>query len=383
MHSFYVFWLVTSIGSSRSEIILTIKALCIIEDPDRPTIATFIGMHRAGIELSIVCPQRHYRHDELMKAGLNTIPITFKGRYDPKAIRLLREELDKGKYDILHILGNRALLNGLVATRGLDIRIVVYRGIVGNVSFFNPISWMRVLNPRIDRIICVADAVRASFLKMRPKFLRISPKRLVTIHKGHSLDWYTNKPANLQDFGIPRGAFVVGCVATYRPRKGIEILVEAMAGLPDDWNVHLILIGDMNSQKLDKKILKSSVIDRIHRVGYVKDATPLTAACDVFVMPSIKREGLARSVIEAMVYRVPTIVTNCGGSPELVVDGVTGIVVPIKKPSAINNAIRRMYQNPDMRRRMGEAARQRIKNTFRIQDTLDKTIDLYRNVLSE
>ena len=362
---------------------MTIKALCITEDPDRPTVATFIGMHRAGIDLAVVCPQQHYRHDELINAGLKTIPIEFRGRYDSKAIHLLREELDKGKYDILHILGNRALQNGLIATRGMHIRIVVYRGIVGNVSFFNPISWMRVLNPRIDRIICVADAIRKYFLQMRPKFLRISSKRLVTIHKGHSLDWYTSSPANLQEFGIPKEAFVVGCVATYRPRKGIEVLVEAMADLPDDWNVHLILIGDMTSPKLDQKISRSSSADRIHRVGYVKDATPLTAACDVFVMPSIKREGLARSVIEAMAYRIPTIVTNCGGSPELVIDGVTGFVVPIKNPDAINSSIRRMYKDPDMRRRMGESARQRIDSTFRIQDTIDKTIALYRSVLSQ
>jgi glycosyltransferase involved in cell wall biosynthesis len=362
---------------------VTIKALCITEDPDRPTVATFIGMHRVGIDLSIICPQHHYRHAELTKAGLNTIPIEFRGRYDPKAIRLLREELDKGKYDILHILGNRALQNGLIATRGMQIRIVVYRGIVGNVSFFNPVSWMRVLNPRIDRIICVADAVRKYFLQMRPKFLRISPKRLVTIHKGHSLDWYTNSPASLEDFGVPKGAFVVGCVATYRPRKGIETLVEAMADFPDDWGIHLLLVGHMDSRKLNQKILASAAADRIHRVGYVKDATPLTAACDVFVMPSIKREGLARSVIEAMAYRVPTIVTNCGGSPELVVDGVTGFVVPISDPGAISNCIRRMYKDPSMRRRMGEAARQRIENTFRIQDTIDKTIALYRSVLSE
>ena len=106
----------------------------------------------------------------------------------------------------------------------------------------------------------MADAIRKYFLQMRPKFLRISSKRLVTIHKGHSLDWYTSSPANIQEFGIPKEAFVVGCVATYRPRKGIEVLVEAMADLPDDWNVHLILIGDMASPKLDQKI--SRIIEK-------------------------------------------------------------------------------------------------------------------------
>ena len=84
-----------------------------------------------------------------------------------------------------------------------------------------------------------------------------------------------------------------------------------------------------------------------------------------------------------MAYRIPTIVTNCGGSPELVIEGVTGFVEPIKNPDAIKSSIRRMYKDPDMRRRMGESARQRIDSTFRIQDTIDKTSALYRSVLSQ
>ena len=87
---------------------------------------------------------------------------------------------------------------------------------------------MRHLNPRIDRIICVADAVRDFFLSMRPAFLRLSPEKLVRIYKGHDLAWYDAEPADLTSVGLPQGAFVVATVANYRPRKGIEMLVEAI-----------------------------------------------------------------------------------------------------------------------------------------------------------
>jgi len=361
---------------------VTIKALCITEDPDRPTVATFIGMHRAGIDLAVICPESTAGYDALTEAGIRLVDIKLRSRIDTAGIRLLREELERGGYDILHVLGNKALQNGLRAARGLPVRIVAYRGIVGNVGFLSPISWMRFLNPRIDRIVCVADAVRDYFLQMRPAFLRMPAERLVTIHKGHSLDWYTESPADLGEFGIPPGAFVIGCVANYRPRKGIETLVAALADLPDEWQVHLLLVGHMEAPRLDREIAASPVAERIHRVGHRRDAPALTAACDVFVLPSIRREGLARSLIEAMAYRLPSIVTDCGGSPELVVEGVTGLIVPVRDPGAINGAIRRMYQNPDMRRRMGEAARKRIETNFRIEDTIEKTIALYRSLVS-
>ena len=90
--------------------------------------------------------------------------------------------------------------------------------IVGNVSVLNPVSWMRFLNPRIDRIVCVCDAVRDFFLQMGPAFLRPPASRLIRIYKGHSLDWYQEKPSDLERVGVPAGAFVVSVVANYRPR---------------------------------------------------------------------------------------------------------------------------------------------------------------------
>ena len=111
----------------------------------------------------------------------------------------------------------------------MPVKIVAYRGIVGNVSFFNPVSWLRFLNPRIDRIVCVANAVRDYFLADAAGISAAAAGAPVTIYKGHSLDWYRATPADLRSVGVPPGSFVIGCVANYRPRKGIELLVDALA----------------------------------------------------------------------------------------------------------------------------------------------------------
>src|SRR5262245_1489855 len=159
--------------------------------------------------------------------------------------------------------------------------------------------------------------------------------RPVTIYKGHSLDWYTAQPADLSAIGIPAGAFVVVCVANYRPRKGIELLIDALAELPREWPVHLLLVGRMDAPRLRARIAASPVRDRIHVPGHRDDAPALVAACDVFALPSVKREGLARSLIEAMAYGFGRVVTACGGSPDVVVDGRCGIVVPVRDASAL------------------------------------------------
>ena len=360
---------------------VTIRVLGITGDPDRPTVATFIGLRSAGIDLAAVRTPSEAANEALHAAGVPLLDIPVDRRAAATGARRLRAELLRGRYDILHLFGNRALENGLRASRGLPVRIVAYRGIVGNVSFLSPVSWRRYLNPRIDRIVCVADAVRDHFLNMRPARLRIPAERLVTIHKGHSLDWYTDPPADLRALGVPPGAFAVVCVANYRPRKGIELLVEAMSALPEE--VHLLLVGHMDSGALHRRIAASPASSRIHRTGYLTEAPAVAAACDVAVLPSIKREGLPRSVIEAMAYTTPPVVTDSGGSPELVVDRISGLVVPPRDMAAIARAIRWLHDDAELRNRMGAAARERIRKHFRIEDTIEQTEALYRDLVSK
>lgn len=362
---------------------MSIKALCITQDPDRPTIATFVGLRKAGVEISVVCPPDTDAHQELAEAGIPVLDIDIGGRFDAAGAARIRAELLRGQYDILHLFSNRAVENGLRAARGLPVRVIAYRGIVGNVSFLSPVSWLRFLNPRIDRIVCVANAVRDFFLRMRPSFLRVPAEKLVTIYKGHSLDWYTAVPAKRSDLGIPEDAFVVCCVANYRPRKGIEFLIDAIDLLPGECNAHLLLVGQMESPRLDKKLASSQSAERVHRLGYRRDAPSITAASDVFVLPSIKREGLARSLIEAMCYGVAPVVTDCGGSPELVVDGACGFVVPPRDAEALQSALRRLYDDAELRATLGRAARERIRKEFRIEDTIAKTLALYRSLVEE
>lgn len=340
-------------------------------------------MHEAGIEVTVVVATGNPNKETLTAAGVPTVEIDLPKNFDKEGMAALRDELIRGDYHIMHTFNNKAVSNGLQAVKGLPVKIICYRGIVGAVSFLDPMSWLRYLNPRIDRIVCVCEAIRRYYLQMKPKFLRMPEERPVTIHKGHKLEWYDNDPADLTEHGVPDDAFVIGCTANYRPRKGVDYLIDAMEMLPDDIKAHLVLIGRMDAEKLTRRIQSSPIGDRIHRVGFVDNAPEMSAACDVFCMPSTKREGLARSVIEAMAYRVPPIVSEAGGSPELVVDGECGYVVPVENAEAIATAIEKLYRDPELRRSMGEAARVRIGTDFRNADTVRKTIALYEELVPE
>ncbi len=360
---------------------MSLRVLCIVGDADRPTVETFVGLQQAGVGVTVSFQADTPNYRYLAEAGVPIIDLPLRKNIDLAGIRRLREEFDRGGYQLVHTFNNKAISNVILAARGRDIRIVAYRGIVGAVSFLDPVSWLRYLNPRIDRIVCVCEAIRRHFLSMEPAFLRMPAERPVTIYKGHRLEWYDQKPASLASLGIPDDAFVITCVANYRPRKGVEVLIDALRYLPEDVPAHLLLVGDMSARRLDRQIAASPARERIHRPGYRSDAPRIAAASDVFCLASTKREGLPRSVIEAMAYRVPPVVTDSGGSPELVVDGVSGFVVPVFDPQALARAFETLYRDPQLRARMGQAARDRIGNDFRHEVTVEKTLALYRELV--
>ena len=118
---------------------MTIRILSITVNPDRPTTETFIGFHQAGLAITVVCPPEHPNHQRLVDAGVPTMDMRFKRKIDFKAIASLRDELRRGRYDIVHTYSNNAISNALVATLGLPVKIVAYRGIVAALRQTHPV----------------------------------------------------------------------------------------------------------------------------------------------------------------------------------------------------------------------------------------------------
>jgi len=101
----------------------------------------------------------------------------------------------------------------------------------------------------------------------------------------------------------------------------------------------------------------------------------------VFVLPS-REEGLPISVLEAMAAGLPVVASRVGGIPELVVDGETGLLVPPRDPQAMAAALRRLVDDPDLRRRLGAAGRARAEELFDLPAFRQAHLDLYERLLS-
>lgn len=360
-----------------------LTVLAVNGESDPAETGSFIEMHRRGVDITVITWPDTFNYDALVAAGVPVIPYVLKGKISRPCIEFIRKELQRKPYDVLHMLDKRATMNGLWASRGTGVKLVAYRGIVGNLSYLDPLSWLYLLNPRIDRIICVCEAIRQFLLDLGMPGLRLGRDVPVTIHKGHDPDWYQPPFEDLGQFGIPDGAFVVACTARGVPRKGVPVLLDAIDKLPPGLNIHFLLAGtEMDNPTHQKLVAGNRYRDHIHLHGFLKRMPWILPNCDVAVLPSLRREGLPRGIIEAMIGGAVPIVTNSGGSPELIEEGQSGFIVEPGESEPIRDRILALYEDRELHARLSDGARQRIRNDFTVEKTAEETIALYRDILA-
>lgn len=362
--------------------------LYLTHNSDRGESAMMMGVRDAGMNVRVFANLESRYVQAMQKAGLPVTHISWKKKLDRQALELIRKTVIEDKIDIIHTGNSRTTLHMVLATRplarrGQSPKLIAYLGVTGNVTWLSPLSWIRFLNPRIDRVVCVAEGVRQYLINVKFMGFHLDPDKVVTIHKGHRLDWYQDEPADLSRFDIPPDAMVVTCASRLRPRKGLQELVTALGETDPAKNIHVLFLGHEGNAELLAMVQDLPRPDRVHFAGYRLDAPAITAASDVFCLPVLRGEGLSRAVIEAMAYAVAPVVTPVGGNTELVVDGECGIVVPVGDVHALARAFEHLYDNPGIRQRYGAAARERIGAYFRSDSTIRKTLRLYQEVMSE
>ena len=360
------------------------RVLAITDRSDLPETELFIRLKKLGVDIEVACNPTGRYHERLQKSGVTFYDLILKSRFSPSGIRAIKKILDHKSYDIIYCFNNKAISNLILSIRGRKVKVVTYRGIVGNISFFSPASWTTHLNPRVNRIICVARAVEDHLNALQGMGMKLKPGRAVTIYKGHDLEWYQDQPADLSEFGISKDDFVVTFAGRNRPRKGVHVIIESTRWIPPEIPIHFILMGKISeNRKVIQQIADSPLSGRFHLPGFRNDAPAVIAAGDVFLMPSTEREGLARAVIEAMSYGIPPIVTDVGGLPELVVDRESGYVIARNDPRALAQRIIKLYKEPETRKRLGKNARRRIESHFNINTTVEKTKKIFEELAEE
>jgi glycosyltransferase involved in cell wall biosynthesis len=203
---------------------------------------------------------------------------------------------------------------------------------------------LRALTSEMDQLIAVSRSIERKIRKERGNDVPVT-----LIYNGVDLERYDHQEpcCTLRDeFGMEPGSQIVGVVARLEPEKGHQTLIEAwphvLREVPD---AYLLIVGEGSRREfLEEWAAAHKVAHRVIFTGRRDDIPAVTAALDVAVLPSW-REAQGLSILEAMALSRPVVASDVGGIPEMIEDGVTGLLVEQDNPVALAAAIVRLLQD--------------------------------------
>ena len=240
----------------------------------------------------------------------------------------------------------------------------------------------RLLMRGTDRVIVSAESVREFYIRQ----VHADAARVDVIY--NAVDWSqlqtTKAPGALRaSIGVPAGAPLAGIIARLTEQKAHRDLFDAMAVTPGLASLHLLVVGDGDLREdLHARVERLGLSARVHFLGARRDLGDLLAAIDLFVMPSLW-EGLPLSLVLAMGAGLPVVATRVAGIPEVVQDGVTGLLVPPADVPALGSELARLVSDPVLRQTLGAAAAAFVRPRFGVDRYVDAVTSLYDRLLAE
>jgi L-malate glycosyltransferase len=191
-----------------------------------------------------------------------------------------------------------------------------------------------------------------------------------------------------RQLGIEPTAPVVAVVARLNARKGLEYFLRAAVSVSKQYPAaRFLIVGDSMVDSTYRPSLEQlagelELKGRVIFTGERTDVPQLLQEVDLSVLPSLS-EGFSNSLMEAMAAGLPVVATNVGGNPEIVQDGVTGILVPARDSKALGDAILAILKSPQLSRQLGNAGRERVAKHFSLESTVRQTENLYLSLIKD
>ena len=306
---------------------------------------------------------------------------------DLKAMRELRRAYAQFKPDIIHTHSSKAGILGRFAARPLRASRVVHT--IHGMSFNrtqSPVvrNFFRLLERHAagltDRIVCVADAMAEQSVDAG-----VAPReKFTTVYSGMQTEWFTpdaeKRRSARKRWGAKADHVVVGTVARLFRNKGYEQLIPAIAKAAEhNKRLRFVWIGDgADRGEYENELARLGIRDRVTLTGLLppEEVAAHMQGFDLLAHCS-QWEGLPRTVVQALLLRVPAISFDIDGTPEVVVDHQTGRLIPLNDVAALCDAIVQLAADPQHRTAMGQAGRQHCLTRFSHRRMVDQLEQLY------
>ena len=337
------------------------------------------GLQKRGMENLLVVPEGSDVQAEAVNRGLPLHALPMAGEADllfpPRFRSLIRETAP----DLVHLHSRRGadILGGLGA-RWAGVPVVLTR----RVDNPEP-AWIVGAKYRLfDRIITISEAIREVLVREG-----LDPDRIRCVHSALDIDpeqMPCRRDAFMEEFDFSPENQVVGMAAQFIPRKGHDILLQAIpAVLREHPEARFLLFGrGPLHEEISQKVVAEGLENEVRVPGFREDLPNILPCLSALVHPATT-EGLGIIILQAAAAGLPVVASAAGGIPEAVVHGETGLLVPPGDPEALGSALSSILDDPAEARRMGNRGRHRIRTEFSVDRMVEGNLGVYRELLPE
>lgn len=305
-------------------------------------------------------------------------------RVDLRAAIEVRDLVRSGRYDLLHAHTPRTAMIAAIAGHVTGTPWIYH--VHSPASRDSEKRWSNRINDWIERLslrgcahrITVSESLRRDCLLRGTK-----PETVTVVHNGVP----AIRPVRVTT-PTPGGRWTLGMVALMRPRKGLEVVLDALALLrAEGHDAVLRCIGPFETadyeSEIDQRIARLNLHSVVERQGFTSDVPVALGKIDAMVLPSLYGEGLPMVVLEAMAAGLPVVATAVEGTPEAIRHGEEGLLAEPRDPASLADCIRSLMLGEYDWQRMSEAAAQRHQLCFSDVAMAQRTAAVYRQVLNQ
>lgn len=322
----------------------------------------------------------------LSAAGVHCHEVVVRRKHDLTGAAQAARRVTELRPDVLHCQDRRAGLIGRPLGRVMRHTALVYtiHGVAEGLTDLVAGNLRAVPRRRRDRLYYIT-AERLLNRACRTRI--VTPSRAIADYA----ITYLRLPESLVDIvpnGIDTSRFACHVpgpgparavwVGLMGPVKRLDVLVEALSMTP---GLNLRVVGTGPEwDSTQRRVRDLGLTQRVSFAGEVLDPGPCFAESDLFVLASAA-ENCPLALLQAMACGLPVVATRVGGIPEVVREGIDGLLVPPGDPAALAHALRTLTSSPDLRRRLGGNARDRIATSYTIGTCVDRLLNSYRRAL--
>jgi glycosyltransferase involved in cell wall biosynthesis len=332
---------------------------------------------KKGIYTNFVCQPSSKLYEYCSNKGLPSIPHGMKGELDINAAKKISDICKSKGYNILHLHSAHSMSIGLlVKLFHRRLKLIGMKRVDFHISK-NFLSRIKYSSKWMDKIVCISDRIKNVLIEDG-----ITIDKLETIHSGIDTVRFDDVESGVRkEFGIPSDNIIIGTIAAVVGHKDYPNLLKAAENIVGNYpNVTFIAVGDGKDMESVKSFASQlNLQDRFIFAGYRSDIGKFLKSFDIFVLAS-KLEGMGTSLLDAQAVGLPIAATKTGGIPEIIHDGVNGLLAAPQNPQALAHILIKLIEDEELRKNLSANAKQSVEQ-FSIDKNVEKYLELYKNLL--